>query len=537
MMAARRVGVVGGGPGGLFAAMLLKRADPDRQVVVFERHRPDDTFGFGVVFSDATLAGIHAADPVLLTALTDYGVHWDTIEVRVRGERHRCGGNGMAAVERRTLLRLLQQRAVDQGVDVRFRTDVAARDVLDGRYDLVIAADGANSVLREAFADELQPTFDTATARFIWLGTTYPFEGLTFIHERSPHGVFAAHAYPIGNGVSTFIVETDATAWRRAGLDQFDTTQPPGPSDERSRDYLQALFDGQLDGHGLLVNNSRWAAFRTRRAARWSYRVGSTALVLLGDAAHTAHFSVGSGTKMAMEDAIALAASLDQLPHDVDAALHLYEDVRRSQVAKIQAAARQGLSWWETFGRTYDALPPWQFAYHFLTRSLVDSKLRQRDQDFVDRCHAVWAAEHGADPIDSRFNLAGDELHHRFVAVDESSVRLPTTTLPLRDQPPSDGPWALRVEAPTDHDDLDKARTLVAEGVEAGASLIAVHGGTALHRRLVTEEARLGHATPALLVEDADDDVATTAILSGRTDLIAPPSSLYPQDDGAANPA
>ena len=537
MMAARRVGVVGGGPGGLFAAMLLKRADPDRQVVVFERNRPDDTFGFGVVFSDATLAGIHAADPVLLMALTDYGVHWDTIEVRVRGERHRCGGNGMAAVERRTLLRLLQQRAVDQGVDVRFRTDVAARDVLDGRYDLVIAADGANSVLREAFADELQPTFDTATARFIWLGTTYPFQGLTFIHERSPHGVFAAHAYPIGNGVSTFIVETDATAWRRAGLDEFDTTQPPGPSDERSREYLQALFDGQLDGHGLLVNNSRWAAFRTRRAARWSHRVGSTALVLLGDAAHTAHFSVGSGTKMAMEDAIALAASLDQLPHDVDAALHLYEGVRRPQVAKIQAAARQGLSWWETFGRTYDALPPWQFVYHFLTRSLVDSKLRQRDQDFVDRCHAVWAAEHGADPIDSRFNLAGDELHHRFVAVDESSVRLPTTTLPLRDQPPSGGPWALRVEAPTDHDDLDKARTLVAEGVEAGASLIAVHGGTALHRRLVTEEARLGHATPALLVEDADDDVATTAILSGRTDLIAPPSSLHPQDDGAANPA
>ena len=308
MSVARRVAVVGGGPGGLFAAMLLKRAEPDRQIIVFERNGPDDTFGFGVVFSDATLAGIHAADPVLLTALTEYGVHWDTIEVRVRGERHRCGGNGMAAVERRTLLRLLQQRALDEGVDVRFRTDVGVDDVLVEGFDLVVAADGANSLLRDAFTNELQPTFDTATARFIWLGTTYPFEGLTFVHERSPHGVFAAHAYPIGNGVSTFIVETDATAWRLAGLDELDTTTPPGPSDERSRDYLQALFAEQLDGHRLLVNNSRWAAFRTRRAARWTHRVGSTALVLLGDAAHTAHFSVGSGTKMAMEDAIALAA-------------------------------------------------------------------------------------------------------------------------------------------------------------------------------------------------------------------------------------
>ena len=371
----------------------------------------------------------------------------------------------------------------------------------------------------------------TATARFIWLGTTYPFAGLTFVHERSPHGVFAAHAYPIGNGVSTFIVETDTTAWRHAGLDEFETTTPPGPSDERSCDYLQTLFAEQLDGHRLLVNNSRWAAFRTRRAARWTHRVGSTALVLLGDAAHTAHFSVGSGTKMAMEDAIALAASFDQLPHDVDAALRLYEDVRRPQVAKIQAAARQGLSWWETFGRTYDALPPWQFAYHFLTRSLVDSKLRLRDQGFVDRSHVCWAAEHGAEPIASSFVLAGYELPSRLVAVDESSVHLPTTPLPLRDQPNCDGPWALRVEAPTEHDDLEQARTLVAEGVAAGASLIAVHGGTALHRRLVAEEARLGHATPALLVEDADDDVATTAILSGRTDLVARPSSWNSVND------
>jgi anthraniloyl-CoA monooxygenase len=505
--------------------MLLKRAEPDRHVVVFERNGPDDTFGFGVVFSDATLAGIHDADPVLLTALTEHGVHWETIEVRLRGERHRCGGNGMAAVERRTLLHLLQQRAADQGVELCFRNDVGVDDVLDAGFELIVVADGANSRLRDAFTDEFQPTFDTASARFIWLGTTYPYEGLTFVHERSPHGVFAAHAYPIGNGVSTFIVETDAMAWRGAGLDEFDVTGPAGPSDERSRDYLLTLFAEQLDGHRLLVNNSRWAAFRTRAAARWTHRVGGAGLVLLGDAAHTAHFSVGSGTKMAMEDAIALAAALEQLPHDVDGALGVYEDIRRPQVAKIQAAARQGLSWWETFGRTYDALAPWQFAYHFFTRSLDDSKLRRRDPAFVDRSHACWAAEHGAEPIASSFDLAGDRLPSRLVAVDESSVRLTTTSLSLREQPPPDRPWALRVEAPVDPDDLGQARALVARGAAAGASLVAVHGGTPLHRRLITEEARLGHATPALLVEDADDDVATTAILSGRTDLVARPST------------
>ena len=438
----------------------------------------------------------------------------------------------MAAVERRTMLRLLQQRALDEGVEVRFRTDVGVDDVLGAGFDLVVAADGANSLLRDAFTSVLRPTFDTATARFIWLGTTYPFAGLTFVHERSPHGVFAAHAYPIGNGVSTFIVETDTTAWRRAGLDEFETTTPPGPSDERSCDYLQTLFAEQLDGHRLLVNNSRWAAFRTCRAppggrTAWAARrsccsaTQPTRPTSRSDQAPRWRWRTPSRS----------AASFDQLPHDVDAALRLYEDVRRPQVAKIQAAARQGLSWWETFGRTYDALPPWQFAYHFLTRSLVDSKLRLRDQGFVDRSHVCWAAEHGAEPIDSSFVLAG----YSFPVDSSPSTSRPSTSRRRRylyaTSPTAHGPWALRVEAPTEHDDLEQARTLVAEGVAAGASLIAVHGGTALHRRLVAEEARLGHATPALLVEDADDDVATTAILSGRTDLVARPSSWNSVND------
>jgi 2-polyprenyl-6-methoxyphenol hydroxylase-like FAD-dependent oxidoreductase len=526
---AMRIAVIGGGPGGLFAAALARGADPSREVTVFERNRAEDTFGFGVVFSDATLAGIHDADPVLRTALTEHGVHWDPIEVRLHGERQLCGGNGMAAVERRTLLRLLQERATEVGVDVRFAREADPDELLAGGYDLVIAADGANSRLRERFADVFDSAVETATAKFIWLGTSYPFEGLTFVHERGPHGVFAVHGYPIGSGVSTFIVETDEDTWRAAGLDEFDVTQSAGPSDERSRAYLQDLFADQIDGHPLLVNNSRWGNFRTRRTPRWRHRVGGTAIALLGDAAHTAHFSVGSGTKMAMEDAVALVAALDAhaggAPADVDAALAEYEAVRRPQVARIQDAARPSLSWWEHFGRTHDALPPWQFAYHFFTRSLPDGKLRRRDDEFVAGVHERWRAEHGAEPLDSPIDVAGQRLPGRVVPVADGAAMLPGGPLPLRARPPEDGgPWGLWISAPDDEADLPAALAAVAGGVAAGAALVAAAGGTSLTRRLVCEEARLAHGAVTLLVEDGGEraaEEALTAVLSGRTDLVS----------------
>jgi anthraniloyl-CoA monooxygenase len=431
----------------------------------------------------------------------------------------------MAAVERKTLLSLLQRQAAGEGVDVRFSAEADVGDIVAAGYDLVVAADGANSRFRERYRDVFGPGAETATAKFIWLGTTYPFEGLTFVHERGPHGVFAVHGYPIGNGVSTFIVETDEPSWTAAGLDEFDVTQPPGLSDEKSRAYLQQLFAGQIDGHPLLVNNSRWGNFRTRRARRWRHRAGGTAIALLGDAAHTAHFSVGSGTKMAMEDAIALAAAVTASPGDLDAALAEYELMRRPQVAKIQDSARPSLSWWEHFGRSHDTLPGWQFAYHFFTRSLTDGKLRRRDPDFVETTHARWKSVHGATPLDSAMAIPGRTVPGRLVTLEAGAVRLGSDRLPLYREPPgpgaASGGWALEITVPEAEADLAPVLDAVASGTEAGATLVAVRAGTPLTRRLICEEARLGHGTPALLIEDGDADTATTAVLSGRADLIA----------------
>ena len=544
-----RIACLGGGPGGLLAALLAKRSDPDREVTVFERNRAGDTFGFGVVFSDATLDGIDAADPVLRRALAEHGAHWDPIEVRLRGERWRFGGNGMAAVARRTLLGLLAERAAAAGVDLRFATPVSPDDLLDAGYDLVIASDGANSSMRARFSQDFGPSVVTATAKFIWFGTTYPFGGLTFVHEQSPHGVFAVHGYPIGNGTSTFIVETDEESWRAAGLDAFDVSQPPGPSDDNSRLYLEKLFAGQIDGAPLLVNNSRWGNFRTWRTQRWRHRAGTTAIALLGDAAHTAHFSVGSGTKMAMEDAITLVAALDARAPGVhpeaaavDAALAAYEAARQPQVARIQDAARPSLSWWEHFGRSYEHLPPWQFAYHFFSRSLPAAKIRQRDPGFAGAVETAWqAAHHGAEPLTTPVEIAGHPQSARVIPVTPTTAHLTSAPLPLLTHPPTTAPppatspaWGLRICAPDIEAGLAAAADAVTDGLAAGACLVAVHGGTALTRRLVCEAARLEHGAITLLVEDGGDDpargedAALTAILSGRTDLVGRPGQDLP---------
>jgi salicyloyl-CoA 5-hydroxylase len=531
-----RIAVLGGGPGGLLAALLAKRSDPGREVTLFERNRAGEVFGFGVVFSDATLDGIDAADPVLRRALTGHGVHWDPIEVRLRGERWRFAGNGMAAVAPPPPLTLLAERAAEAGVDLRFATPANLDDLLDAGYDLVIAADGANSRSRSRFSEVFGPSVVTATAKFIWFGTTYPFDGLTFVHEQGPHGVFAVHGYPIGDGVSTFIVETDEPSWRAAGLDHFDVSQPSGPSDELTRAYLEKLFAGPIDGCPLLVNNSRWGNFRTWRTSRWRHRIGATAVVLLGDAAHTAHFSVGSGTKMAMEDAIALVTALEKTstdPDTLDEALAVYEAERSGPIARIQRSARPSLSWWEHFGRSYRHLPPWQFAFHFFSRSLPESKLRQRDAGFTDAVHAAWRAAHGgSDVLRTPIGIAGAVQPHRLVPVVATTLpgataHLATGPLPLLaapSHPPSRDPWALRTTAPDTEDGLDLAEAAVARGLAAGACLVGIDGGTALTRRLLAETARLDHGAVTMLIEDGNEDTALTAVLSGRADLVGVPA-------------
>jgi anthraniloyl-CoA monooxygenase len=459
---------------------------------------------------------------VLREALDAHGRHWEDIEVRLKGERIRCGGNGMAAIVRRTLLALLQARARDLGAALRFETEVSLAD-LDG-YDLVVAADGTSSRIRDALAEHLEPTEETASAKFIWFGTDYMFDGLTFVHERGPHGVFAVHGYPISADVSTFIVETDEASWRAAGLDAFDVTQPPGESDLISKAYLENLFAEQIAGRRLLVNNSRWGNFRTRRTRRW-YVTGPRPVVLLGDAAHTAHFSVGSGTKMAMEDAIALSTVLAKSTTDLPAALADYEAAARPSVEAIQDAARPSLGWWEHFGEYHDAFEPWQFTYHFLSRSITDGRLARRAPDFVRASHDVWRARHGGDPLDTPLDLGDRRLPNRLVPVEpDGSAALGGTgdPLPLRASvPDTPEPWGARITAPDDESDLAAAYARLAGLAAARPLLVTVHGGTAHTRALLTERARLRHGLPALLVDDTlDRDRAVTAVLSGRTDLV-----------------
>jgi anthraniloyl-CoA monooxygenase len=497
-----KVACVGGGPGGLFLATLLKRGRPETEVTVFERNRPDDTFGFGVVFSDATLGGIDAADPVLSEALARHGRRWDRIEIRVKGERESCGGNGMAAVVRKTLLGLLQDRAQAAGAQLRFSREIRDPVELAG-FDLVVVSDGANSRFRGLFSGDFGPSATIASGKFIWFGTTHRFDGLTFIHADGPHGVFAAHAYPISSELSTFIVETDEDSWASAGLDEFDPATPPGPSDEKTRAYLEELFAAEIGGHALVGNSSRWANFATRRALSWRRATaGGPHWVLLGDAAHTAHFSVGSGTKMAMEDAVALASALADDGRDIEAALAEYEAIRRPDVERIQGAARPSLSWWEHFGRYARAFDPVQFGFHFLTRSITRGKLARRDPAYVAHVDDWWRHSRGTPPLDTPFQAAAIRLPGRRLTGGES---------------PAAAAW---VDAPGDEASLPAALAAVRSAARAGAPLIGARGGTPLTRVLVAEEARLACQVPAVVAGPYDDDAAQTLVLSGRADLV-----------------
>lgn len=508
------IAIVGGGPGGLFLASLLKRARPGLDVTVFEQNQRTDAFGFGVVFSDATLRNIDEADPVLSDSLASHGTHWDRIEVWSRDERHGFAGNGMAAIHRRVLLQELQRNAEIAGARLVFGTRAPDLTTLRREYDVVVGADGTNSAVRRQLEQEvdLGHSVDVASAKFIWFGTTHLFEGLTFVHRVSEHGNFAVHGYPISDELSTFIVETDEETWRRAGLDAFDVDQPPGASDELSQAYLERLFAADIDGGRLVANNSRWGNFRTRRTRKWS----EGNVVLLGDAVHTAHFSVGSGTKMAMEDSVVLAAELLAVEggeKDLASALAAYETARQHSVGRIQAAAGPSLSWWEHFGEYQRELDPITFTFHFFSRSIGIDKIEQRDPELAALARQHWADRHGADALSSRIDLGGVVVAARSLALQQVDGRGVLTD--------NEG---TRAEAAVVA--IDGSADL-AEAAKAlpGAGVVVVAGPDCLNRTLLAEEARLRRGlTTVVAGEDLADPVAAeTLVLSGRADAVAVP--------------
>ncbi len=365
-----KITILGGGPAGLYLALLLRQWCPRSRVEIFERNREGDTFGFGVVFSDETLANFLDADPVTAAAIRASFVHWSEIHTHVGGAKTVSTGHGFSGMGRKRLLQILQKRARELGVEIHFQTDVASLRSLEPA-DVIVVADGVNSRFREELASKLSPSVDWRLSRFSWLGTDYPLSAFTFLFQPSPHGLFVVHAYPYEDGLSTWIVECNEETWKRAGLDHAD--------DDATVAILGPVFRDFLGSHRLIPNRSIWRRFPTIRCEKWS--AGN--VVLLGDAVHTAHFSIGSGTKLAMEGAISLARALSEEPTS-EVAFARYERERKIETLKLQRAAQTSLEWFEHPDR-YLKQGPQQFSFNLMTRSkrITYDNLRQRDPALV----------------------------------------------------------------------------------------------------------------------------------------------------------
>jgi anthraniloyl-CoA monooxygenase len=504
-----RVGILGAGPAGLYLGLLLKRADPSHEVTIVERNPADATYGWGVVFSDRTLGSFRDADHRSFVRISDELVLWDAIDVRLESEVVRCGGQTFSGISRKRLLQILQERCFEVGVRLEFEEEVGDPWSRFEGADLLVAADGANSVSRRLHEGIFRPRIIEGRSRYVWFGTTLPLDAFTFIFRRNEHGLFQVHTYPFDGSTSTFIVETDEATWRRAGLDRA--------TEDDSIAYCQDLFAEDLGGHRLLSNRSLWLAFPTIRCRAW--RHGS--VVLVGDAAHTAHFSIGSGTKLAMEDAIALADAVSRRD-DLDAALAEYEAERRPVVERFQQAAAQSQTYFEETERS-TRLDPVQFAFHLLTRSgrMGYDDLRLRDPSFVARVDTWFAGE-----------------RKRVVAVSPPPAFVP---LPLRGvEAPN------RVVVATSEDDSGQDGTPgdgVVRGLEVacgtGAGLVVTPG------LAISADGRVTLGSPGLYRDDQAERWATIlteargdrgVLVAARLTHAGRRASCRPRDHGVDRP-
>ncbi len=366
-----RITIIGGGPAGLYFAILMKKADQAHRIEIFERNGPDDTFGWGVVFSGKTLANLRAADAESHAEITREFEAWDNVDVVHGDTKVSVHGNSFSGIARLQLLKILQRRAEQLGVEIHYRAEIQDIEPLRRDCDLFVGADGVNSTIRLRYADRFKPDLDVRSNRYIWYGTNQLFHGLTLTFRENEAGVFAAHSYKFNQTTSTFIVECDPQTWEGAGFAAM--------SDEDTREYIGKVFAADLKGNQLLSNNSKWINFLLVKNTDWFFEN----VILLGDALHTAHFSIGSGTKLAMEDAIALAQSFQEM-NDVQTALNHFTTTRRPIIEDYQAAAFESMKWFENAAQ-YMHLPPMELTYSLMTRSgrMSYEDLKRRDPEFI----------------------------------------------------------------------------------------------------------------------------------------------------------
>jgi anthraniloyl-CoA monooxygenase len=409
-----KVTCIGGGPGGLYSAILMKRAFPQTELHVIERNRPDDTFGWGVVFSDETLSGFQVADPQSFEKIEASFRYWSDIHTYYAGSMIASTGHGFCGLSRKRLLEILHERCRELGVTLEFEREVTdLAELADS--ELIVAADGVNSFVREGLAEHFRPHLDWRKCKFCWLGTDKPLEAFTFIFQQSEHGLFQVHAYPFEENLSTWIVECREEVWKKAGLDTAD--------EEQTVAFCSELFSEHLEGHSLLTNRSNWRTFPTVTNERWHH--GN--VVLIGDAAHTAHFSIGSGTKLAMEDAVALVDAFVErgAEAEIEGTLAAYHEARRVDGIKLQKTAQTSLEWFENSER-YLGQPPARFQFNLMTRSkrITYDNLAMRDPELVAAARNEFCEDVGArrqsdgstpPPIFTPFEVGNLRLPNRIV--------------------------------------------------------------------------------------------------------------------------